>query len=223
MTARNEDPTRDRILQAAGKVFAERGFEKATVRDICSAAEVNLGAVNYHFGDKQKLYVEVLLCAHQDFDKKVPLPQWSESDPPEQKLSDFVRTMMYRLLLAEGLPWQAQLLTREMVTPSEACRELSEKSIKPIHALLVGVLRELTPEETSETDLEKTAFSVIGQCVFYKMHAPVVETIVTEEQRADHFQPDQLAEHITRFTLSALGRGSLFELTSTVSETEANS
>jgi len=221
MTTRHEDPTRERILAAAGAVFAERGFRKATVRDICSAAEVNLGAVNYHFGDKQKLYVQVLLQAHQNVHDQVPLPQWDENTPSEQKLHDFVRTMMHRLLLASRLPWQAQLLMREMVTPSQACRELSEKSIKPVHQLLTGVLSELVPAETSAIDLEKFAFSVIGQCVFYKMNAPVIESLVSEEQLAEHFHPDQLAEHITQFTLAALGRGSLFELTHTAT-TEAN-
>ena len=53
------DDTRERLLEAASRVFAEKGYEKATVREICTAAKVsNLAAVNYYFGDKERLYIE---------------------------------------------------------------------------------------------------------------------------------------------------------------------
>ena len=55
--------TRRRLLDAAGEVFAEKGFAKATVREICQKAEANIAAVNYHFGDKEKLYAAVLPTA----------------------------------------------------------------------------------------------------------------------------------------------------------------
>jgi len=52
--------TRDRILQTATRVFAERGFSGATTRVICSEAEVNLALVNYYFDTKADLYSEVV-------------------------------------------------------------------------------------------------------------------------------------------------------------------
>ena len=58
------DKTRQRLLEAAGEIFAEQGFRQTTVRDICARAGANVAAVNYHFGDKEKLYSEVLRFAH---------------------------------------------------------------------------------------------------------------------------------------------------------------
>ena len=57
--------TRDRLLEAAGVVFSEKGFEHSTAREICSLAQVNSAAVNYYFGGKERLYVEVLREAHR--------------------------------------------------------------------------------------------------------------------------------------------------------------
>jgi AcrR family transcriptional regulator len=51
--------TRDRILGAAEELFAQRGFEGASLRQLTTAAGVNLAAVNYHFGSKEKLVEEV--------------------------------------------------------------------------------------------------------------------------------------------------------------------
>ena len=52
--------TRRQLLEAAGEVFAEAGFRDATVREICRRAGANIAAISYHFGDKEKLYAEVL-------------------------------------------------------------------------------------------------------------------------------------------------------------------
>jgi TetR/AcrR family transcriptional regulator, regulator of cefoperazone and chloramphenicol sensitivity len=96
--------TRQRLLEAAGEVFAERGFRAATVRDICQRARANVAAVNYHFGDKEHLYTAVLKyafsCALQ---KYPPLLGLDDTASPEQRLRVFIRSFMLRLL-AETVP-----------------------------------------------------------------------------------------------------------------------
>ena len=54
-----EIDTRQRILDAAESLFTDYGFEATTLRQITGAAEVNLAAVNYHFGSKEELIREV--------------------------------------------------------------------------------------------------------------------------------------------------------------------
>ena len=55
------DRTRALILDAAERLYAERGFGDVTLRDIVAAAGVNLVAVNYHFGSKDELIAELFV------------------------------------------------------------------------------------------------------------------------------------------------------------------
>src|SRR3954468_11501227 len=55
------DRTRTAILNAAERLYAERGFADVTLRDIVAAADVNLAAVNYHFGSKDELLAELFV------------------------------------------------------------------------------------------------------------------------------------------------------------------
>jgi AcrR family transcriptional regulator len=53
--------TKERILDAAERLFADRGFEATSIRDITGAADVNLASINYHFRTKQELIAAVFI------------------------------------------------------------------------------------------------------------------------------------------------------------------
>src|SRR3712207_5289373 len=104
-----QDPTRQRLLEAAGEVFAEAGFRAATVREICTRAGANVAAVNYHFGDKERLYTEVLKYAHRCAIVKYPPGMGLAPEAPaEQRLRGFVMSFLSRML-DDGRPaWHAK-------------------------------------------------------------------------------------------------------------------
>src|SRR5262245_54607202 len=92
------DDTQQRLLQTAGEIFAEKGFEGTTVREICQRAEVNIAAVNYYFRDKGRLYIEAVKQACREDNERLPLPEWPKGVPAETRLREFIRTVARRML-----------------------------------------------------------------------------------------------------------------------------
>jgi len=198
------DDTRSRILAAAGAIFADCGFEAATVREICRAAKANLASVNYHFGDKETLYLETIKLAHTLKTQQTPLPPWPPNTAPEEKLRVFVRTMLQRMLGQHDLCWTSRLMTREMLQPTLASKPLVEEFIRPQFDMLLSILDEMLPPATALHRRQKIAFSIIGQCLHYRISGEFVAILIPEDERRAGFSIDDLEEHIVNFSLAAL-------------------
>ncbi|MFM7033938.1 MAG: TetR/AcrR family transcriptional regulator [Planctomycetia bacterium] len=203
-SSRGEEP-RERILAAAGREFAERGYESATVRDICLAAGVNVAAINYYFGDKRRLYIESVKHAHDERVKQVPLPEWPAGRPAAERLHDFVDNLLERMLGFGQPPWQVRLMLREVLQPTDACRELVEDYMRPHFALLVSILDDVCDGRLLECELRRVAISIIGQCFLYRAAGDVVRMLVPADEIESLHTPKKLADHVTRYALAALG------------------
>ena len=139
MTQRDE--VRKRILTRAGEIFADRGFQSTTVREICQRAEVNVAAVNYYFGDKERLYIDAVKDARELIASRWPLPEWTSETSTEQKLLMFVTTFLQRLLNTDPSNWRMKLLLREILEPSRACEEMIQESFQPFFGVLLDIIR----------------------------------------------------------------------------------
>jgi TetR/AcrR family transcriptional regulator, regulator of cefoperazone and chloramphenicol sensitivity len=203
MAENDLDTTRVRILEAAGQIFADRGFEATTVRDICQAAGANVAAVNYYFGDKERLYIEAVVRAHRWRLDQAQLPEWDASTTPREKLADFILTFFRRVLGGPDDTWRTRLVMREIMQPSSACAEIAQSNIRPQFEILQSILRELLPADTSDEELHLLAFSIVGQCLFYHVANPIIQNLVEESEHAT-YDVDKLSAHVTKFTLGAI-------------------
>lgn len=197
-----EDPRR-RLLESAGQIFAEKGFEGATVRDICSRAGVNVAAVNYYFRDKERLYIEAVKSAACGSLEAAPLPAWPSGTPAVAKLRDFVRVMVGRLMNPDKPAWHARLMMRELTEPTSACSEWVEEYVRPHANVLRDILGEVLPPGTPDFQRYLIGFSIMGQCLFYLHCKPVVQRLLGEEY--SRITPEVVAAHVTEFSLNALG------------------
>src|SRR5438067_7023582 len=159
--------TKQRLLEAAEEVFAQKGYEAASVDEITKRAGANRAAISFHFGGKERLYIETVKYAHRTCHEGVPFPEYPAGTPAVERLRGFIRTMVQRMV-AEPDPSATQVMMREMAKPTEACVEVVREYIRPIADILVGILDELLPPGTPHAAHYLTGFSIVGQCLFYK-------------------------------------------------------
>src|ERR1700726_3230218 len=199
----SEEKTRDKILLAAGQVFAEQGFEGATIRAITERAGVNVAAVNYHFRDKAELYTRVVVdacsarAAWRDVIAEAP-------NSPEERLRSLIFHFLESLLDPDRAAWKRWLMAREMANPTSALDELVEKNIRPFrNEFLLPTLRELTGGKLNRRQLSLISISVMGQCHYLLQGQPIIERL-NPDFKIGRGEIAEIAEHIARFSLAGI-------------------
>jgi AcrR family transcriptional regulator len=201
----SHDETRRHLLEAAGEVFAEAGFRDATVREICKRAGANIAAINYHFGDKETLYLEVLRFAHgKALEKYPPLLDVPDDAPPEKKLRAFVHSLLLRIFDKGPTAWHGKVLLREMIEPTAALDSLVEDRMRPMVAQLWKIVAEILDCPVNDERVRLCGFSIVSQCTFYKHCSPVVSRLFPNKLPQDAASIGHLVEHITKFSLAAM-------------------
>jgi AcrR family transcriptional regulator len=194
--------TRQRLLEAAEELFATNGFDGASVEEITRKAKANRAAVSFHFGGKERLYIEAVKFAHRNCISGAPFPEWPAGTPAAQRLGDFIRTMIERMI-ADLSPASAQLMMREMVQPSAACVEVVREYIRPMADVLVAILDEMLPPAVPQPRRYLLGFSIVAQCLFYRTHRPVAALLMGEDA-FNRLDAAALSEHITAVSLAAI-------------------
>jgi len=196
--------TRQRLLEAAGEVFAEHGFRAATIRDICHRAKANIAAVNYYFRDKEHLYAAVLQYAQRCVDEKYPPDLGLRANATaEERLHMFITSFLLHIF-DEGQPaWHSKLWSREMIESTRALDALVEAAIRPNAEQLESIVRALLGNRATREQVRLCATSIVSQCVFYHHARPVIVRLYPE-QRFGAQDIERLADHITQFSLGAL-------------------
>lgn len=207
MSDSDRQGTRERILDAAGKVFAERGFRAATVRQISRLAEANVALLHYYFKDKAGLYQAVLEDLFELGFREFPADT-AAGGSAQQRLEAFIHGFLFRLLSPRG--WggyegKARLLTKEMADPSPLMDRMIERYLKPYKDLLAAVVAELLGPDAGPDLVRRCVVGVVGQCLHYAYAKPVMDRLeVSVESRDEDIA--KLAEHVSQFSLGGIAR-----------------
>lgn len=198
--------TRSRLLDAAIAEFAAKGFESATVRDICQRAQANLNAVKYYFTDKHGLYVESVKEAHRRQKPQSVLDSDDATVEPCQRLHQFISSML-RMLMQDDPSGGAfhRLMLRELAEPSEATAEIVQQFIGPRFALLNSILEAILGPGVDESERHLLAFSVVGECMHYRIASPIIELLLPESEQAKLDVP-RIANHVCDVILAAAAK-----------------
>ncbi|MDR3640408.1 MAG: CerR family C-terminal domain-containing protein [Humidesulfovibrio sp.] len=207
MAAPQESSTKARLLQAGRKVFAERGLENATIREICSLAEANVAAVNYHFGSKERLYIAVLQDYIQREDERHPHDEGvTPQSAPEDRLRAYLRGFLLQTL-GDGDPENerlGKLLTQEFIEPSQYFGEIFDRHCRPSHELLKDIVRLLLPGH-DETTVARCASSIVGQCVLFDVGREALSRM-TPDLALKAGNIEHITDFIMEFSLGGIAR-----------------
>ncbi len=195
---------RERILEAAGEIFAECGFRGATVRKICERAKVNVAAINYYFGGKEKLYSEVLRYWHDFAILKYPLLLGVGEDAPVvEQLRAFIRSFLFRLLDKGKPAWFGKLMAREIIEPTQAFERMVEEIVRPRDRILASIVQRIIGTHVSEEKIRLCCSSIIGQCLYY-YHARSILARLYKQDISNPDEIEQIADHIVQFSMRGL-------------------
>lgn len=207
MTHPAPDNTRERLLIQAELLFSRKGFAAVSVREITSAADTNLAAVNYHFGNKMNLYLSVFK------ERWVPRAQeirkffknfLSGKNHPDT--SDVVRAIATAFL--EGTMTddeqrcQIGLMQRELAHPTEAISIVVDEVLRPMHH---DIQKQIRPSFSKKADLEQltlSIFSIISMILYFEFARPVVSLVMNQE--FDSQYKSRVIDHIVSFTMNGI-------------------
>lgn len=212
--------TKERIFMTAGEIFGNNGFRNTTIRNIAKAANVNVAAINYHFGGKEELYRIVLKdIFSKGFETFPSVSPLSPDQDPEKQLELFIRDMFYRLASSKG--WggstgKGKLIAREFVDPTRAFNDMVDTYIKPHRNVLLSIIAGLCNTRPDDTRIKPCAVSILGQCVYYAFAEPVIRLVIPECVPTPE-NLDQLAHSVFLFSLGGIRHlaGDMPELSST--------
>ncbi|TMB60356.1 MAG: DUF1956 domain-containing protein [Deltaproteobacteria bacterium] len=204
--------TKDRLLAAASELFAERGFQRTTVRDIAARARVNVAAGNYHYGSKRKLYLEVLRAQFTAIRallraRGAALPEGALERLRRRQLVALLRArvnVMLDLLIGPPPGLHGTLMHREMCDPSEAMPVIVDEFILPMFGEMRAIVARLAPGAERRA-LERCVFSVVAQALFYRFTMPAMLRILGVPAYPRGLARE-LAGHITEFSLGGMER-----------------
>lgn len=162
--AKREDgiKTRQRLLDAASEVFAEKGYRNAKVAEICRRAGANVASVNYYFRDKASLYTETWRHAFLQYEE--PDLSHLADRPPTERLRGFIETTV-RAYTQKGVEGQFnRLYLMELVNPTELLHEAWRDMIASRRRDLQEILWDMLGPEADEETVLFCELSVINQC-----------------------------------------------------------
>jgi len=210
--------TKLQIVNAAGELFAEFGFQGVTARKVATKAKVSLGAIPYHFGSMDSLYREVLIAACLVSNEAAPLAQLALDATPEHGLRLAVEWTI-KDCAAQKVAWPVKLIERESIDPSPAFREILKRKLKPEWEWLCTIVGRAAG---MSADCDSVRFGAIA------MHT-LTSTLMTHRRILSEFAPNVVTKvedleafvnMFAKLTVDAVMRFSAaFESASTNSQT----
>lgn len=199
--------TRRQLLLSAGEVFAALGFQNATIAEICRRADANIAAVNYHFGNKETLYVESWRFSFEKSLQSYPPEGGVPHDAPlEEQLHGRILAIMRRIIDPQS--HALDIAYKETANPTGLLTDIIPQALSPIFQGLAAIIRELLGPLATEDQVQLCLMSIRAQCFGPLMHArrqKLDTPAATGHAPAPAMEDVQtLADHVAWFSLAGI-------------------
>ncbi len=201
----DNNSTKSRLLESACMIFSEKGYDRATIADICDGADANIALVNYYFGDKASLYDAVWRYAFECASGEFPLDGGvTDDDTPENRLRACIHAMLQRVFSTGCSGYFARLMVQEMANPTLTLEHIVNDAIRPQSDHICKILSELLgPEKVDRRIVIECMLSVLGQCVILSFNRPARSRLMGDRNFGEK-DVEHLTDHITAFSLAGL-------------------
>ena len=168
--------TKERLISAARRIFADRGFRTATVRQIAALAGTNLASINYHFKSKEALYLAVL---RQSFvQPETDAAEVEGAAGPEDRLLAFIERTIGRADYPESAD-RTRLIAWETLAPTGLLEARELIALQPLLIEALAVVKDFCRDKSGD-DPVVAARWLLGQCVIFR----TIQTQDDVERRA---------------------------------------
>jgi AcrR family transcriptional regulator len=202
---RQRTDTPAQLLEAACEVFAEKGYRKATIAEICKRGGANIAAVNYYFRNKETLYAEAWRLAFQrSLEAHPPNGGISATAPSEERLRGQILSLMRRII--DPRNHEFEIVRKEMAHPTGLLAEVMRASIEPVGKALSGIVEQLLGPKASNRQVRLCQMSIMAQCLHPMMRERFRKLLPTHAGEPSLLNAgiEAIAEHVTRFSLAGI-------------------
>lgn len=195
--------TRQRLLLAASRIFGEKGYQDATIAEISELAEANIAAVNYHFRDKENLYLEAWRHAiQQDLARHPSDGGVNANTSAETRFAGRIRSLIARIADPESHFFA--IVNHELAQQTPLLEQIMAQEINPERQALNAIIGELLGAKATEQQIKFCHASVIGQCFHLLKVKQLKLNQETQAYVLDMKDAEAYAEHVIRFALAGI-------------------
>lgn len=200
----NDLTTRQRLIKAASRIFAEKGYRNTTVAEICEAADANIAAVNYHFGDKESLYDACWRHVFELAASTYPIDGGLSDNPSfEDILIRYASAILHRIFCEDDAGLFSKLLHQEMSNPTLALEKIASDALFPQSQYMGKAIRSELGPYVDEEHVRLCMHSIVGQCAFYNFSRGLRERVLGMKGMTEE-EIESIARHIARFSMGGL-------------------
>ncbi|MCF8468854.1 MAG: CerR family C-terminal domain-containing protein [Sneathiella sp.] len=216
MTIDPQIPASDRLIDAAGKLFADRSFDAVSTREIAKVAGVNLSAISYHFDSKEGLYRAIFEKIVRDLKPvRVNFGHFLQTEMNKagndrrvlaKILARFIASLLDSIMAPENPRWRMRLIVREIQKPTDCFHIVLDGHINVMHDLVGILIAKILGEPVSSEHVRLTTQSLLMLCLQYALNEELVKARLGWRDIGPR-EIDKIRKSLTEMALRAVGLG----------------